>query len=86
MRASIHHIRVAGLLLALLFFATTCPLSASNDNYPAGARAAAMGNVSVMIPDFWSNWHNQAGLGFYPHLTQGNAGFLGSLFWLPGIS
>ena len=71
MRTSTYHIRYAGLLLALLLFADTCSLSASNDNYPAGARAAAMGNVSVMYPDFWSNWHNQAGLGFYPHLTLG---------------
>jgi len=71
MRASIHHIRNFGLLLALLMFLSHFPLSASNDNYPAGARAAAMGNVCVMYPDFWSNWHNQAGLGFYPHLTAG---------------
>jgi hypothetical protein len=71
MRTSTYHIRYAGLLLALLLFAATCSLSASNDNYPAGARAAAMGNVSVMYPDFWSIWHNQAGLGFYSHLTLG---------------
>jgi hypothetical protein len=44
---------------------------AANDNYPAGAKAAAMSNVGVMIPDFWSAYHNQAGLGFYPHLTFG---------------
>ena len=30
-----------------------------------------MGNVSVMYPDFWSVWHNQAGLGLYPHLAAG---------------
>jgi len=71
MSASIHYIRDAGLLLALLFFTPTSPLNAANDNYPAGARAAAMGNVSVMVPDFWANWHNQAGLGFYPHLAAG---------------
>ena len=71
MRTSTSHIRFTGLLLALLLFAASSPLSGSNDNYPAGARAAAMGNVSVMHPDFWSNWHNQAGLGFYPHLTLG---------------
>ena len=44
---------------------------ASNDNYPAGARAAALGRVSVMSPDFWSIWHNQAGLGFYTHYAIG---------------
>jgi len=50
----------------------TCPeLKASNDNYPAGARAAAMANMSVMYPDFWSVWHNQAGLGFQNHYSLG---------------
>jgi hypothetical protein len=71
MKTSIHHIRDAGLLLVLLLFVASTPSSASNDNYPAGARAAAMGNVSVMYPDFWSNWHNQAGLGFYSHVSIG---------------
>ena len=58
-------------------FMTSCLLLtishsyASNDNYPAGARAAAMSEVSVMYPDFWSVYQNQAGLGFYPHLTFG---------------
>ncbi len=71
MKTRTEHIRDTGLLLVLWLFAATGPSSASNDNYPAGARAAAMGNVSVMYPDFWSNWHNQAGLGFYSHLTIG---------------
>ena len=71
MRTSTSHIRYIGLLLVPLLFVSPIPLSASNDNYPAGARAASMGNVSVMSPDFWSIWHNQAGLGFYPHLTLG---------------
>jgi hypothetical protein len=47
------------------------PSYASNDNYPAGAKAAAMSGVGVMNPDFWSVYHNQAALGFYPHLTFG---------------
>jgi hypothetical protein len=71
MRTSIHHIRTAGLLLVFLLFLPHHQASSSNDNYPAGARAAAMGNVCVMYPDFWSTWHNQAGLGFYPHFAIG---------------
>jgi hypothetical protein len=71
MSTRIHHIRNAGLLLVFLLFAAADPLPASNDNYPAGARAAAMGNVSVMYPDFWSTWHNQAGLGFCSHFAVG---------------
>ncbi len=44
---------------------------AANDNYPVGSRAAAMSNASVMYPDFWSVYHNQAGLGFYDHFSIG---------------
>ncbi len=57
--------------MCVFLFFPFLPLRGSNDNYPAGARAAAMGNVSVMYPDFWSIWHNQAGLGFYPHMSVG---------------
>lgn len=71
MRAHTHHIVEAGLLLVFLLFIPTYPTSASNDNYPAGARAAGMGTVSAMSPDFWSVWHNQAGLGFYSHFAVG---------------
>jgi hypothetical protein len=58
-------------IIVLLFVSVSLTLRASNDNYPAGARAAAMGSVSVMCPDFWSIWHNQAGLGFYKHFALG---------------
>lgn len=58
-------------ILVLLLCIDAGPLRASNDNYPAGARSSALGNVSVMYPDFWSLWHNQAGLGFYPHFSAG---------------
>jgi hypothetical protein len=43
----------------------------AHDNYPAGARYAAMGNVGVMCPDLWSVSQNQAGLGFYNHFAAG---------------
>lgn len=65
------HNAFSGWIIFILLIFAISPSNASNDNYPAGARAAAMGNVSVMYPDFWSIWHNQAGLGFYPHLSLG---------------
>jgi hypothetical protein len=43
----------------------------ANDNYPAGTRFSAMGNIGVACPDLWSVSHNQAGLGFYNHLSVG---------------
>ncbi len=42
-----------------------------SDNWPIGSRPAAMANAYVMEADVWSTQHNQAGLGFYPHLTVG---------------
>jgi hypothetical protein len=47
------------LLLSLIF---SLQLSASNDNYPFGGRAAGMSNASVTLYDVWSVSHNQAGL------------------------
>jgi hypothetical protein len=61
-------IRILAILLCSLLSRN---LQATNDNYPAGARSASMGTVGVMCADFWSIWHNQAGLGFYPHLSAG---------------
>jgi hypothetical protein len=34
----------------------------SNENYPTGSRAAAMGNAASAVSDLWSVYHNQAGL------------------------
>jgi len=66
-----HSIWIIFRTCILLLILLTCQAKASNDNYPAGARAAAMGSVSVMCPDFWSVWHNQAGLGFYSDFSVG---------------
>lgn len=35
-----------------------------NENYPVGAKHAAMGNTGVMTPSIWSTSHNQAGLAY----------------------
>jgi hypothetical protein len=58
-----------GMILFVLV--AISPIQASNDNYPAGAGHAALGNVGVMMPGFWSVSQNQAGLGFYNHLSAG---------------
>jgi hypothetical protein len=71
MKTGNHHICRAGLLLVFVLVITDLPAGASHDNYPAGARAAAMGQVGVMYPDFWAVWHNQAGLGFYSRFAAG---------------
>jgi len=58
------------LILSMLQLAIN-PLYSANDNYPAGAAHTALGNVGVMMPGFWSVSQNQAGLGFYHHLSAG---------------
>lgn len=44
---------------------------AGNEDYPIGARSAAMGNASVSFSDMWSAHHNQAGLGFVRNFSAG---------------
>lgn len=44
---------------------------AGNEDYPIGARSAAMGNASVSLSDMWSAHHNQAGLGFVRNISAG---------------
>ncbi len=64
-------IRLCIPLIILLLTILTLPAGASNDNFKAGARAAATGGVGVIQPDLWSLWHNQAGLGFYTFTAVG---------------
>lgn len=45
-----------------LFLLVTSTLSASNNNYPIGSRASAMGNASSTFENVFANFHNQAGL------------------------
>lgn len=44
---------------------------AGGEDYPIGARSAAMGNASVSLSDMWSAHHNQAGLGFVRDISAG---------------
>lgn len=49
---------------ALFALLLSVAAKAGNEDYPIGARSAAMGNASVSLSDVWSAQHNQAGLGF----------------------
>lgn len=49
--------------------ASTSTLFAAGDNYPAGARQAAMGNAAVASEGIWSVSHNQAGLAKLSEVT-----------------
>jgi len=51
-------------LLTLSLLISANQLLASNNNYPVGARAGAMGNASVTFTSIYSGFHNQAGLAF----------------------
>jgi hypothetical protein len=44
---------------------------AGNEDYPIGARSAALGNASVSLSDVWSAHHNQAGLAFVNDFAAG---------------
>jgi hypothetical protein len=56
-----------------LLIATNIILTAyaGNEDYPIGARSAAMGNASVSLSDVWSAHHNQAGLAFVHDFSAG---------------
>jgi hypothetical protein len=59
-----------------LLFSTTVLLmvlrvQAGTEDYPIGARSAAVGNASVTFSDVWSAHHNQAGLGFVRDISAG---------------
>jgi len=56
-------------IASLLLFAFIT--KAGNEDYPIGARSAAMGNASVSLSDMWSAHHNQAGLGFVRNISAG---------------
>lgn len=58
------------ILFILLF---NLPLKAHQINQPVGARAFAMGGVSLLPADFWSLFNNQAGLASQTHWTFGLA-------------
>jgi hypothetical protein len=69
---SLHSVKYSAFLLTCLIgtfqYINVYP---TNDNYPTGTRFSAMGNVGLTCPDLWSVSHNQAGLGFYNHLSVG---------------
>ncbi len=61
-----------------------CIALASNENDPAGARAAGMGNAALGFTDIWSFYHNQAGLAYIDGFTAG--AFYENRFLVKGMS
>lgn len=53
------------------FLLLFCLPLASQENFPVGARQAALANAAVTLSDVWSAHHNQAGLGFIKHTSVG---------------
>jgi len=58
------------LFFTVILFFAFLHLSAA-DNYPIGARSAALANASVTITDLWSCFNNQAALVYLSKTTAG---------------
>jgi hypothetical protein len=54
-----------------IWFLIICQQTIGQENFPVGARQAALANAAVTLTDVWSAHHNQAGLGFIRKLTAG---------------
>ncbi|UCG27547.1 MAG: hypothetical protein JSV24_11330 [Bacteroidales bacterium] len=63
--------RLFFLILGYLVSIPGADIFGANDNYPLGSRSAGMRNATVMLPDFWSVSHNQAGLGWIRNIGIG---------------
>jgi hypothetical protein len=61
------------LLICFAFLAFSSSLKASEGTTPIGGRAAAMGNSSVALTDFWSLYNNPAGIAFQDRFALGIA-------------
>ena len=61
---------ISSLIFFLVLF-NFHSIFAGNENYPVGARSAAMGNATVMMSDLWSIHHNQAGLASIENISVG---------------
>src|SRR5437899_1184704 len=59
------------IYLAIMISITFFKAQAGNEDFPVGARSAAMANASVSLSDVWSAQHNQAGLGFVRDVSAG---------------
>jgi hypothetical protein len=57
--------------LFIYFLSIAFIANAGNEDFPIGARSAAMGNASVSLSDVWSAQHNQAGLAFVRNISAG---------------
>ena len=57
--------------LSIFLISLALHANAGNENFPLGARSAAMGNASVSLTDLWSVQQNQAGLAFLRDVSSG---------------
>lgn len=57
----------------IIIFFISLQSFAANENFSVGARSAAFGHASVNISDVWSNFNNQAALGFLEKAEVGVA-------------
>ncbi len=62
---------IRALLILFIILFNFHSIFAGNENYPVGARSAAMGNATVMMSDLWSIHHNQAGLASIENISVG---------------
>lgn len=60
-------------LLSLFILIASANSLIATENYPIGARSAAVGHASVTYGDLWSAFNNQAGLTALKHITAGAA-------------
>jgi hypothetical protein len=58
-------------LIVFLFIYNATVIRASDEHIALGARSAGMANATVMLPDFWSVFQNQAGLAYQKKITAG---------------
>lgn len=53
------------LTYLFIFLFVTLQGNVFGSDYPVGGRSAGLANASVMLTDYWSLFHNQAGLAFF---------------------
>lgn len=58
-------------VIFILWLCTVFTYLSAQNNYPVGARSAAMGHASTTLSDIWSSYNNQAGLGWLTGIQAG---------------
>lgn len=58
-------------VIALLMVLCITPVFSADKDHPVGARSAGLAYATVMLPDFWSVFHNQGGLAYINRMSAG---------------